>query len=182
MIHVIKTIQALDKQLREELKLVQDRRTAHLGPYLLRAKALEEELSPYALGRAIYHLAQRRGFLSNMKTGRGDDNEQGKVKAGISELSQKMLEAKAPTLGAYFAKLDPDEQRIRERWTSRQMYVDEFKAIWEAQQPYHSLLTEEFREQIVEAIFNQRPLKSQKGLIGKCELEPLQASELLKPA
>ena len=36
-------------------------------PYILRATALDEKLEPHLVGRAIYHLAQRRGFLSNRK-------------------------------------------------------------------------------------------------------------------
>src|SRR5690606_16625347 len=33
-------------------------------PYFLRTRALDEVLHPYELGRALYHLGQRRGFLS----------------------------------------------------------------------------------------------------------------------
>ena len=36
-------------------------------PYQLRKIALDEQLLPFELGRALYHLAQRRGFLSNRK-------------------------------------------------------------------------------------------------------------------
>ena len=42
------------------------------NPYELRAKALDNELTPYEFGRAILHLGTRRGFLSNRKTGFGD--------------------------------------------------------------------------------------------------------------
>ena len=35
--------------------------------YVIRALALEKELALHAVGRAFYHLAQRRGFLSNRK-------------------------------------------------------------------------------------------------------------------
>ena len=59
---------ALDKQLRESYQSDCGRRESHLLPYVLRAKALDVVLEPYALGRAFYHLAQRRGFLSNRKT------------------------------------------------------------------------------------------------------------------
>ena len=33
-------------------------------PYSLRARALVEDLDPFEVGRALYHLAQRRGFKS----------------------------------------------------------------------------------------------------------------------
>lgn len=48
-------------------------------PYFLRARALDHPVDPHHLGRALYHLAQRRGFLSNRKT-ESDDKETGKVK------------------------------------------------------------------------------------------------------
>ena len=38
-----------------------------LEPYSLRAKAIAEVILPFELGRAIFHLAQRRGFKSNRK-------------------------------------------------------------------------------------------------------------------
>ncbi|MFZ5830473.1 MAG: type II CRISPR RNA-guided endonuclease Cas9, partial [Planctomycetota bacterium] len=37
--------------------------------------------------------------------------------------------------------------------------------------PHHTLLQGPFREELREAIFHQRPLRSQKGLIGRCFLE-----------
>ena len=162
----------LDKQLVEELDLIDNRRSAQIVPYTLRARALDSELPPHALGRTLYHLAQRRGFLSNLKANRVDsDEDSGKVKTGISELGKSMDLAHARTLGEYFAGLDPDKQRIRQRWTSRQMYRDEFDAIWLAQADHHPQLTDSLREQLEAAIFGQRPLKSQRGLIGHCELE-----------
>ena len=117
-------------------------------------------------------MAQRRGFLSNRKSDAKDDKEAGDVKAGIAELWQKMEAADARTLGEYFSGLDPEEQRIRKRWTARKMYLDEFEKIWAAQLPHHPILTDQWKNRIHDAIFHQRPLKSQKGLIGSCELEP----------
>ena len=159
----------LDRQLVSELGLIKDRVTAHVFPYILRARALNEKLPLHAVGRALYHLAQRRGFLSNLKAGRGDEQKQGEVKQGISELEQAM---NGLTLGQYFASLDPEETRIRQRWTSRKMYADEFDRIWNTQAAFHPEMTGELRVTVEQAIFHQRPLKSQKGLIGRCELEP----------
>jgi len=145
---------------------------SHVLPYWLRSRALDEKLEPHELGRALYHLAQRRGFLSNRKA-RKKDEEKGKVKEAIGELQQKMTEAGARTLGEYFSKLDPQEERIRNRYTSRKMYEDEFEKIWGAQSQYQgALLTDELKAQVHRAIFYQRPLKKQKHLIGHCELEP----------
>ena len=164
---------ALDKKLIRELKLITDHTSAHVVPYTLRARALDEAQPAHALGRTLYHLAQRRGFLSNLKAGRGEnEDDRGKVKTGISELAAAIDQAETRTLGEYFAGLDPEEIRIRQRWTARQMYRDEFEAIWLAQAAHHAQLTDELREQLEAAIFDQRPLKSQRGLVGHCELEP----------
>jgi CRISPR-associated endonuclease Csn1 len=142
-------------------------------PYILRAAALDEPLEPHFLGRALYHLAQRRGFLSNrLKPAKKDDDE-GVVKQGISELRQKMADANAHTLGEYLAHLSPSEQRLRGRWTHRDMYQHEFEKIWDAQAKHHpALLTDERKKPLFQAIFFQRPLKFDPAVIGKCELEP----------
>ncbi len=142
-------------------------------PYFLRARALDLPLTLHELGRAYYHLAQRRGFLSNRK--RGDDEEEtGTVKPAIKELIGEMEKIGARTLGEYLAKSDPvNERRIRDRWTGRKMYEHEFEQIWAAQQTHHpGILMDELRGKLHFAIFFQRPLKSQKGLVGKCDLEP----------
>jgi len=148
------------------------RRLEHTLPYRLRALALSEKLEPFELGRAIYHLAQRRGFLSNRKAPPKKDEKPGEVKAHITDLEGKIIAAGCQTLGQYLAGLDPEEERIRRRWTSRQMYLDEFARIWAAQAHHHpSILTQESRKRVYKSIFHQRPLKSQAGLIGTCEFE-----------
>ena len=128
-------------------------------PYILRAAALDEKLEPHFLGRALYHLAQRRGFWSNRKAALKKDEDEGAVKEGIAELRQKMDAANARTLGEYFAQLVPSEERIRSRWTARDMYEREFDAIWAAQAAQLSeLLTEERKKELRKVIFHQRPL------------------------
>src|SRR5579884_273282 len=139
-------------------------------PYQLRARALDEKLAPFELGRALYHLAQRRGFLSNRKAAVKDDEEEGKVREGISTLRAKMAEAGARTLGEYLAGLDPREERIRQRYTERRMYEEEFDRIWAAQAAhYPEILTGEMRKTLRRAIFFQRPLKAVE--VGECEFE-----------
>lgn len=142
-------------------------------PYFLRARALDEKLSPLAFGRALYHLAQRRGFLSNRKTTR-DAKEEGEVKSSIKTLATRIVESGARTLGEYLSRVDPaEEERLRKRWTARVMYEAEFDAMWDAQKAHRpDLLTDDLRQCVRACIFDQRPLKSQKGLIGYCELEP----------
>jgi len=141
-------------------------------PYLLRARALDQRLEPFEIGRAIYHLAQRRGFLSNRLAAPKDDEKESEVYSGISALAAKMQEANARTLGEYFSRLDPREERIRDRWTARRMYEREFDLIWAPQAAHHpQLLTARLCKRLRRLVFYQRALKSASGLIGQCELE-----------
>lgn len=153
----------------------QDRHRFHNTlPYWLRARALRKPLTTDELGRVFYHLGQRRGFKSNRKTDR-DDDEKSKVYSGISELDQLISDADCETLGEYFATLDPTDpetRKIRKRYTHRDMYLKEFERIWTAQQPHHpEILTPEFKKTLHKRIFFQRKLKSAKHLRGLCEFE-----------
>lgn len=144
----------------------------HRLPYVLRARALDEALRPHELGRALYHLAQRRGYLSNRKAPPKKDEKKGEVEGGIAQLKAGIEQMGARTLGEYFSRLDPHEERIRRRWTSRLMFQEEFDRIWAAQAPYHpGILTDELKKRLRRAIFYQRPLKVQKDLVGECEFE-----------
>jgi CRISPR-associated endonuclease Csn1 len=140
-------------------------------PYLLRAAAVSEKLKPHELGRVLYHLAQRRGFLSNRKTDREDDKQETEFKKDMADLADRVQEHDPPVLGAYLASLNPDEAQLRGQRTSRQMYLDEFEAIWAEQIKHHpAMLTDQAKRSLHRAIFYQRPLKSQRHLIGKCSL------------
>ena len=120
----------------------------------------------WLLGRALYHLAQRRGFLSNRKEA-GDDTE-GKVKTDIKNLSDEMTAAGCRYLGEYFYELYQRKERIRGKYTSRnEHYLAEFNAICNRQQ-----LPDECCKALHRAIFFQRDLKSQKGSVGRCTFEP----------
>ncbi len=143
-------------------------------PYFLRARALDHKLELDEIGRAFYHLAQRRGFLSNRKDSGKKDEDKGEVKEQIAELRQKMIDTNSRTLGEYLASVDPvEEKRLRKRWTARKMYQEEFECLFEAQRVhYPTILTENHKAALAAEIFHQRPLKSQKGLIGRCDLEP----------
>ena len=55
-----------------------------LDPYALRAAALDRPLEPHELGRALFHLDQRRGFKSNRKATGDAEKEDGRVRADIS--------------------------------------------------------------------------------------------------
>jgi CRISPR-associated endonuclease Csn1 len=149
-------------------------------PYILRAVALDEPLEPRFLGRALYHLAQRRGFLSNRLKPAKQQDDEGAVKKGISELRKAIEETRARTLGEYFARVSPTQRRIRSRWTARSMYEEEFESIWTAQAPHHpTLLTDERKKGLRQILFFQRPLWFDPNVIGGCELE---AEERRAPA
>ncbi len=148
-------------------------------PWFLRARALDHPLEPYELGRALYHLAQRRGFVSNRVGGKEDEEERSKVKAGIKGLQAAMDAAGKRTLGEYMASLDPRATPLRNKpeysghYTHRSMFKKEFDLIWEAQRAHHpEVLTENRRAKLYHAVFHQRPLKDQSNLVGQCELEP----------
>lgn len=145
---------------------------ADRNPYSDRYRTLTETLDltnrsdRHVLGRALYHLVQRRGFISNRKqTGR--ESEQGQVKQSIESLSAEIADAGCRYLGEYFYQLYLRKEKIRKRYTSRnEHYLAEFRAICERQR-----LPEEWQQALHRAIFFQRPLKSQKGLVGKCTFE-----------
>lgn len=146
--------------------------TIDKNPYTYRYRCLTEKLDltditqRYVLGRAFYHINQRRGFLSNRKSEGGD--EEGKVKSGISELTKEMESEGCHYLGEYFYKLYHKGERIRNHYTARnEHYLSEFMAICEKQQLDNVLVNS-----LKDVIFFQRPLKSQKGLVGHCVFEP----------
>ncbi|MDQ6991059.1 MAG: type II CRISPR RNA-guided endonuclease Cas9 [Mariprofundaceae bacterium] len=139
-----------------------------INPYELRSRGIDEKLSLFELGRALYHINQRRGFKSNRKSGESD----GTVATALTELQQKMDEGKFQTLGQYLYSLNPKEQRIRGRYTKRAMYEEEFEILWgHLSSFYPENLTDSLKKEIKNVIFYQRPLKIQKFLIGICEFE-----------
>jgi CRISPR-associated endonuclease Csn1 len=117
---------------------------------------------------------------------------------GYGEVEQLLRSGKVRTLGEYLASLNPHEVRIRARYALRRHYEDEFDKICDKQSAFHpelnapvpdALLTTLCSRKQQEAwkkksdqslrafiksylIFFQRPLKSQKHLVGKCSLEP----------
>ncbi|MFW5804188.1 MAG: type II CRISPR RNA-guided endonuclease Cas9 [bacterium] len=98
----------------------------------------------------------------------------GKVEAGIHELTKEIKGSGMPTLGAYlysiYGKKDKNGaiNKIRGRYIHREThYLNEFNYICEKQN-----INKELKEKLYKAIFFQRPLKSQKGLVGSCPLEP----------
>ncbi len=131
---------------------------------------LDIESDRFILGRAMYHLAQRRGFLSNRLDQNSEDKETGKVKSAISDLSKEIAESGCEFLGDYFYQLyknNGNTVRIRNRYTDReQHYRKEFYAICDFQN-----LDENIVKELECALYFQRTLKSQRKGVGRCTFE-----------
>ena len=157
------------------------KRLETLDPYELRAKALDAALPAHHVGRALFHLNQRRGFLSNRKTEK-KDGETGVIREAAGKLQALMESAGARTLGEFLYCRHRARKDVRARnrstgakaeydfYPTRQMALDEFNAIWEAQAPHHPAMTPAARTAIGLAIFYQRPLTQPP--VGKCSLDP----------
>lgn len=165
-----------------------------INPYAIRSKAVFEKVTLPELGRVFYHMAQRRGFLSNSRSANAALDTKSKIsegnpaegKVGIEQTRQEMSEQ---TLGqTLFEKMvkagEPykeGNQRIRNRYTVRDMYTEEFDKIWDCQRKHHPELHQDLKEVIGGRkkegyakdgiLFFQRELRSQKHLVGKCSLE-----------
>ena len=139
--------------------------------YLLRRDGLDSALTAFALGRVLLHLAQRRGYKSNRRAERSA-SESGVVAKGIEGVNAEIAAAGMRTLGEYFASLDPHVARIRGRYTARAQYEHEFDALMSEQRKHHPLLDDTVVRRLRHAIFFQRPLRSSRHLVARCELEP----------
>ncbi len=97
------------------------------NPYELRAKALDERLSPHQLGRVLLHFVARRGFLSSKKQAAGDLVDDPDTILYLQELekekyerlaakskNKKKLEADDQTEDAFFTAIAGVRQAIEE--------------------------------------------------------------------
>lgn len=175
-----------------------DGKPDYKSPYQLRKELAEVKLNfdkeedRFKLGRAMYHIAQRRGFKSSRK---GVDDIKEKEIADDGEVADLQYSEKkknkriigefekypqAKTIGQLFALLEKDHVRIRENIAQhaiRENYKEEIKHIFQTQELAfsHSLynkLVETANNKNDGSIFYKRPLRSQKGSVGKCTLEP----------
>lgn len=171
-----------------------------MNPYELREELATQQLdftkeeNRFKLGRALYHIAQRRGFRSSkgetLKEQEKDINENPAEEIRIdSDLLKKSEEKKSkklvaymeehslPTVGNAFAKLIKNKVRVRasEYQAVRSQYRDEIEYIFNFQKDLDA--NGEFFRRIYSTgndgtIFYQNPIRSQKGQVGKCTLEP----------
>lgn len=182
-------VKTYDPQVFQHKKLIE---WFKLNPYELRAKAIERRIELEELGRIFYHMIQRRGFQSNSRSAGKEEGKiyDGNAKEGKTGILETQQELEGRTLGAALYSIYPEEgipfknqtKRIRNRYTTRKMYIDEFEKIWEKQKQFHDELTEELKTLIGGrkkegypedgVLFFQRPLRSQKHLVGNCTFEP----------
>lgn len=155
---------------------------ASRNPYGLRRDALHRKLAPEELGRVIFHLNQRRGFQSNRKTDRSNQEERGKIAAGADALKAEIAKAGSPTLGVWLAERHARGEEVRARlagagakaaypfYPTRDLVRAEFDAVWSAQAAWNPALTDAMREDIARILFHQRPLRAPP--VARCWLEP----------
>ena len=136
------------------------------------------------LGRVLYQLVQRRGFKSANKddaettlieNGRTNPSDVNKIEVVGIKVIDKLINDKYKTLGAalYMGQKHNEletenHNRIRNRFTYRHHFENEIDTIF-SNLGYN--LQSVFCINIKKAITWQRPLRSQKGLVGFCTLD-----------
>ncbi|MEW5886948.1 MAG: type II CRISPR RNA-guided endonuclease Cas9 [Pseudomonadota bacterium] len=166
-----------------------------LNPYALRAKGLNEALKPEEFARALFHINQRRGFKSNRKTDK-KDNDSGALKSSIKQLHAALdpsgADGKPRTVGEYLHRRYQAGQTVRARFRERRvmkddgktrvdksydLYIDramieaEFDALWlkqSALDPHQ--FNERARTDLRDCLLHQRNLKP--AIPGRCTLLP----------
>ena len=141
--------------------------------YVFRAFAINEKYkgvytdNRHILGRVFYQLVQRRGFKGR------DEKEaktmlEGSKKTGTAGRNDiKDYIDKYKTLGAALYYFQKDKGgRIRQRYNLRKDYEFELKEICKV----HNISESDYKK-LWKAIIWQRPLRTQKGLIGLCTYE-----------
>lgn len=149
--------------------------TLHLSKlalWELRAKAVKEQISLLELGRVLCHINQKRGY----RTVKSDYSDKatgeyvGKVVGNYRTIQESHL-----TIGQHlYNNLKGDSAfRCKEIIFPRDAYIEEFDTIIAQQRKYYpEVLTDRIIDKIRNRIiFHQRPLKSCKHLVAKCELE-----------
>lgn len=162
-----------------------------LNPYELRARGLDHALTPAEFGRALFHINQRRGFLSNRKTDK-KDNESGAMKTAIKRVQTTLAEHRCRTVGEWLWQRMQRGEKVKARfreariikedgkakveksydlYIDRAMIANEFETLWVAQKHFHpEQYSDTAYEELKHALLFQRPLKPVKP--GRCTLLP----------
>lgn len=160
-------------------------------PFELRSKGLEQALLPEEFARALFHINQRRGFKSNRKTDK-KDNDSGALKTSISQLRQAMETTGCRTVGEWLNARHQKGLTVRARYREKRivkddgktkieksydLYIDramieqEFDVLWEKQAAFNPKQFHEIaRAELKDCLLHQRPLKPVKP--GRCTLMP----------
>lgn len=153
-------------------------KTKYNNPYELRVKAIsekpEDKLHKHELGRALYHLVQRRGFKD---IGERDTETEKQIQRRGETGFQKALDENRTIAEALNKEFLDNGLRARNQYPYRDEYEKEFILICKTQgydttKNNKDEYNDEFIQKLWKAIIWQRPLRSQKGNIGKCTLEP----------
>ncbi len=161
-----------------------------LNPYELRQRATHKQISKQEIGRVLYHLSQRRGKIQSQR-GRGKPVDAiynglfSEKRPGIKHAASHL---KNQTLGTYLYSLLPKNktsykslnERVRNRYLDRAMFVSELHEILNTQANYYPEINTQFIENLGGTknslregiLFYQRPVKSQKFNAGMCPYEP----------
>ena len=159
------------------------RELVNQDPYVLRKKGLYEPLTGPEFGRALFHINQRRGFKSNRKTDK-KDNDSGALKKAIKELREKLEQENCQTLGEWLANRHEKGESVRARlrgktkkdraydfYADRAMIEHEFDTLWTKQSKFDpSLFNDAARDELKDTLLFQRSLKPVKP--GRCTLLP----------
>jgi len=148
-----------------------------LDPYELRAACLDGPQPLHHIGRALFHINQRRGFQSNRIADGGDD-EKSVVKSGIRALEERLKEDGSRTVGEWLAKRHAERRTVRARpgtegydfYPSRALTKSEIDLIWRTQSAHHPELTDERLDELLYVVIGQRKLK--KPPVGRCTFRP----------
>lgn len=140
-----------------------------IDPWKARAESATKQVPLFELGRALFHINQRRGFKSNRILDDTSDSELTGMKGGIQEL-QEQLNGK--TVGQFLyekhknkdtVRLRPNSVKGKNEWDfyiSREMMEQEVKTILSHQSQYYpENLTPNIQQELMDIIIEQRPLQ-----------------------
>ena len=139
-------------------------------PETIRSSSHRTRIIP-EVGRAIYHLAQRRHFKGRDldevadNAGNAPDDADERKATSAREQTVQALKREGKTLGAWLAAREPHERKRGEHAT-RDIVEEEFDTVW------MPLIPEPFRSSVRDVIFAQRPVFWRRKTLGECRFVP----------
>lgn len=134
---------------------------------LHRERAVSEVLTPDELAVVLLTCAKRRGWKLSEQD---DEDELGEFLAQVERNSQAATEAGG--IGAFQAGIYRTGKRVRTRTFFRAVHEAEFVRIAQVQATRHPAMAGATLTRLRRIIFHQRPLKSVKGKVDRCQYEP----------